>query len=848
MQLHSMTGSLRLVECLLTVALLSLLVLSPTCSAASNTLYAKSTPSSPCPADPCLTLSEYAQQPHHYLTSNATLLLLPGDHVLTVNFTVENVSHFEIRTPFASQDDYTANGIRIMCQGLVGFTFRNVSHMTLHGLIFKSCGKRLNAHRYVPAADNYVKYLTTYGVSLHAGQDTNIFNCSFEDNVGTSLGVFNSSLGLSGSSTFTNNCRVCSGRNCTSICLGGGIYAHTSMLIFSDSITFTSNSAEDGAGIYAWQSTLILTGNCSVTNNSAKRYGGGIIAWFSILNFIGNTTFRNNLARFGGGMYAVISSQNFIGNTTFTNNSAEGGGGIRSWWSTITFTGNTTFRNNLAGQSSRGIIRVSRSILYFTGNTTIMNNSAHVGGIYAWKSNLNFTGNNDFRDNSAEYVGGIKAGNYCILSFSGNTIFRNNLAVYGGGIRASYSTLYFTGNTTFRDNSAEYVGGIYAWNTTLNFTGNTTFRNNSARYVGGIRAWHMSALNFTGETTFRDNLAVYGGGIRTSSSSLHFTGNTIFGNNSAKDGGGIYAWNSNLNFNGSITFRSNSAKQSCGGIWTFYSTLNFTGNATFRDNSALFAGGICIFTSTMNIAENKVIGTCSGGYNSFTSLFIDNSAQIHGGAIYASDSTLNFDGCNAFSGNSAQYYGGGIYSQNSTLNFSRSTTFSSNSGRLKGGGLYGLGVSIYFCGSSSFRANTAARGGGEYLVGSFNFLSHNSVVTMDGNNATEYGGAVYVEDSDPISNCLSIALILVRCVFQVDGTVEIPIVIPQIRQRHFVHSSTFTCTSNTIMLRYQAVLCMVVQLISAWFMLNTYRGMTSRGGWTRLTFSNQNGSKWLGSH
>jgi len=37
----------------------------------------KPTPDTPCPADPCLTLSQYAEQPHHYLTSNTTLLTPP---------------------------------------------------------------------------------------------------------------------------------------------------------------------------------------------------------------------------------------------------------------------------------------------------------------------------------------------------------------------------------------------------------------------------------------------------------------------------------------------------------------------------------------------------------------------------------------------------------------------------------------------------------------------------------------------------------------------------------------------------------------------------------------------------
>ena len=39
-----------------------------------TTQYVKPTANTLCPVGPCLTLSEYAQQTHHYLTSNTTLL------------------------------------------------------------------------------------------------------------------------------------------------------------------------------------------------------------------------------------------------------------------------------------------------------------------------------------------------------------------------------------------------------------------------------------------------------------------------------------------------------------------------------------------------------------------------------------------------------------------------------------------------------------------------------------------------------------------------------------------------------------------------------------------------------
>ena len=115
------------------VAMLALLFLSTICSG-RTTHYIRTTPSTQCPAQPCLTLSEYAQRLPQYLTSNITLLLLPGDHVLHVNFTVENVTDFDI----LSSSPAANSAAKIVCKGLVSILFRNTSHMAMHGLTFNS--------------------------------------------------------------------------------------------------------------------------------------------------------------------------------------------------------------------------------------------------------------------------------------------------------------------------------------------------------------------------------------------------------------------------------------------------------------------------------------------------------------------------------------------------------------------------------------------------------------------------------------------------------------------------------------------------------------------------------------
>ena len=597
------------------------------------------------------------------------------------------------------------------------------------------------------------------GISILDSNLSFIGNSTFSNNsaveYGGEIAAWTSTLKFNGNSTFNNS----------SAEIGGGIYAVTSILNFTGSTSFRNNSAVDGGGIYALNnSTLTFIGNSMLCNNSAE-YGGAIIAWTSTLNFIGDSTFSNNS---GGGIYAENSTLNIIGSSTFMSNSTHGGG-IFAKTSSMNFIGTSIFISNSAVDG--GGIHTLDSTLNFIGNSMFSNNSADYGGaIAAFTSTLNFNGNSTFSNNSAEIGGGIYA-ETSILNFAESTTFWNNSAVDGGGIHTLDSTLNFIGNSMFSNNSADYGGAIAAFTSTLNFNGNSTFSNNSAEIGGGIYA-ETSILNFSGDSTFSNNSAKVGGGIVVLNSTLNVTGSSNFRNNSAVSGtgGGIEAGNSALNFNGNGTFGSNYAVLDGGGINIgTYSTLRVTGNCVFRKNSAKrFGGGIKIFRySTIEFTTTNI--WTNGSYSSCTVCFTENSALIHGGAIYTADSTLSFQGSNAFRGNSALQYAGGIYSRNSTLKFSGNTCFRSNIGCILGGGIYGLGTALYFSGSSSFTANTAAKGGGEYLSNSFNFLSKNTSVTMNNNNATEYGGAVYVDDFDPISYCFSDLRSVERCFFQVTG-------------------------------------------------------------------------------
>ena len=164
---------------------------------------------------------------------------------------------------------------------------------------------------------------------------------------------------------------------------------------------------------------------------------------------------------------------------------------------------------------------------------------------------------------------------------------------------------------------------------------------------------------------------------------ITLTGNTNFTRNHCEDdycvgGGGIAAVSSNLTFIGDTMFIENSA--------------------TFENNATHGAAGIdmidCILTSTGSI--HFINNTNTGFSVSF----------VPAGAIWASASSLHFNGTNKFIGNSAMITGAGaIAVTNTSLSFTESSNFKNNSGDV--GAIYAeCDSTLTFSGTNTFIGNS----------------------------------------------------------------------------------------------------------------------------------------------
>ena len=388
---------------------LLLLLLLPLCSAQS-TYYVTPTPDTPCPGEPCRTLSEYVEGTDQYFTSNTEFVFISGDHLLNNLINVEHLYNLTFAGNLSSLPQVTTN---IVCgkNRNAQFVFQNVSELLISGLAFDSCGGGVNS-----------------ALSLTFISNSQISNCVF----------LNSTDSLRQS--------------------GGALYVSLCENVVVVNSTFENNSAAVGGGVYVQNSTVSFIGNLFARNN-ASVVGGGMYFVYSAGYFAGNNFTHNTVSSAGAGLAVLFSTANFSGEMNFINNTAMAfGGGLLIQFTNAEFSGDTNFELNSARTSGGGIV-VYNANVSFSGKLTIVNSSSAYGGAVAAISCTVDYFSIDFQNNEANYGAGVyaRAANF---TYSGEATFFNNSASFGGAIYASNSNFDLMGSINFTQNSAIEGGGI----------------------------------------------------------------------------------------------------------------------------------------------------------------------------------------------------------------------------------------------------------------------------------------------------------------------------------------------------------------------------------------------------
>ena len=134
--------------------------------------------------------------------------------------------------------------------------------------------------------------------------------------------------------------------------------------------------------------------------------------------------------------------------------------------------------------------------------------------------------------------------------------------------------------------------------------------------------------------------------------------------------------------------------------------------------------------------------------------FMNNTAESAGGAIYARYSVVELNGKDLIAANTTGKQGAAIHASSSTSILQGNSSFMSNWANY-GGGIYSERSYLTMVHhNSSYLNNTALRGGAQYFDVNSNFSLHQRAhVNFKNNNATDFGGAIYVEDIPSRNEC-----------------------------------------------------------------------------------------------
>lgn len=600
-------------------------------------------------------------------------------------------------------------------------------------------------------------------------------NCDASDSA--SIGNSNAGAIYVDGSTMPLSIIDCTFTGCDADLNGGAIYCFNETSISGS--TFTSCTANNmGGAIYVQTNkTVTISGNtningCTALSGSAIALGTNGTATVTV----SNTTMQNCRATgttaetVTRGTIFATSDSNYnltVDGCTFQNNQHNGGGGI--YWvcgSSATLTvKNSTFTNNTATRCS---VTSGNTTTYYEGNGgAIYVNTAKGCTI----SGSTFTGNTAFMGGAININGPI---NMSGSDFSNNTTNNAGGSAYiNGASEISNCDFTYTGDA----NTAGSGGAFYIVNKTAKtynirdctFSGLKSSDGSAIMLGGNANTVGPTVVNLTRVLIENCKGSGTGGGIRSTGGGYYQLNldQCVMRNNTHSRGACIY-WNAN-EIGSKLTIKDsqflNNSADIHGGAFFLEATCEISGDTGHAMTEPILTGdipaaiygtridgnsagekggGLCI--ASFNNAENKDYIFFEGTENSVdlkgNVSLSDNSAENGGGIAYnISNSTcfrngyifnLKCDGA-TISGNTATENGGGIYLEYNP--------FVGNSQNDREHGT-DLGYIARFTMSSGSVVNNNAKNGSGIYIGKGQCIIEGG--QLNGNTATENGGAVYV--------------------------------------------------------------------------------------------------------
>ena len=576
--------------------------------------------------------------------------------------------------------------------------------------------------------------------------------------------------------------------------------------------TFTNNKAQYGGAIDICAGTIKIT-NSKFINNSADEEGGAID--INALNgnpkvTISGSKFINNSAPLGGAILNIkdltVKGSTFINNTPNTIFNWVGAGGnlnlnIRTFTDlqnaiglvtgTLTLNQNVAMTAKEAADFTNGItinkditidgkghtidaknlgriFSIGEGFTVTLTNATLINGKADKGGAIYNDGSLTLS-DVKLSDNAADSYGGAVFNNGHLVV--GNSVFDSNDIVnrgsasvdYGGAaIYNWYDGVLTVSGSNFTNNIKNYKNGdrlVGAVATIGDATiSDSCFVNNAGRWGGAISASgyliagdDVNTLTVSG-STFKENGGLYGAGIFVAGSDFTvsdcvFDKNTAFGKGNMtpnnNNGAAIVVTDTGKDITGAITgsnFTNNKAQYG-GAIYICEGNIAIS-DSLFVNNSADVEGGAIDIDSAIN---NPVVTVENSKFVNNTPQAIHNSKELHLGietftdlqnAIDLVDGILTLDSDIAMTDDEAANFKDGVaINKNIRIDGKGHTISAEDLGRIFS---IGEGFTVTLTNATLINGK-ADKGGAIYNDGSLTL----SDVKLSDNAADSYGGAVF---------------------------------------------------------------------------------------------------------
>ena len=689
----------------------------------AETYYVLPSPHTPCPpgeGGPCLTLSQYAFKPNSYFSLNTTMILLPGNHTLSQNFSLFQHDYVAFLTNDTLLEPHQSLPVVITCINGANLQFLNINTVFLQELNTVGCENGIVSVEKFTLINSRIQGQNKSGTGLviNGVDEGNIVNTHFV-------------LNTEGSFIPTSDADFI-------LSAGGAVIIHNSRVIIQDCF-FLNNSV----------TAVPVIMNSTRSNQTVVNIVGGAVSIQTSYVTINNSLFLYNSANksclmshngnkmkcsgAGGALFVEQSSLQVI-DSVFTSNTAFAQGGTIA-----AINSNISIRNcqMTCSEAPYG------GVFYIIGtNASIddsdMSHNTHslqgaVMYVAKWRDSTRVTFNNcTFSNNQADFGSSIVMFFHSYVTINSSTFYKNKALSTGGVVYAQVYCTLDVQSSSFENNTADSAGVISVSDGTKATIQNSHFHGNTVEIFGGVLVGvNNSSITITASVFVGNRANIAGGALYVESFVVLDLHNNVFdGNRASRSGGVLYAQSFvTLDLTNNV-FDSNAAMVYGGALFLNISKVKIRNNQ-FRNNIAI--NDSCYITSNHETFADRVyeMDTICG--------LNDNNKSIAvgiGGVMFAISSTLVIE-TSTFTNNAACNYGGIGYFESSTVMIYNSI-FQYNQANCSGGALYILMGKMYTEGCT-FQQNTALRGGALQ-----NGNAYVSMVNckMLNNTGYFYGGAI----------------------------------------------------------------------------------------------------------